>query len=102
MSKVTSKYQVTLPRKIARAHRIAPGSDIAFVSNGESLRVLVDSGVASEVRGGRTTVLESYDEASARQAVRNRRIMEQLGDAEGRMERGWTRDDLYSDRLGRL
>ncbi len=101
MSKVTSKYQVTLPRKIARAHRIAPGSEIAFVSNGESLRVLVDRGIESEVRGGRATALESFDEASERQVERNRRILKQIGGAAGRTGRGWTRDDLYTDRLGR-
>lgn len=101
MSKVTSKYQVTLPRRIARAHRIAPGSEIVFVSNGESLRVLVERGVESEALQGRATALESFDEASTRQAVRNRFILEQIGDVAGRTERGWTRDELYNDRLGR-
>lgn len=39
MSKVTSKLQVTLPKRIAERHGIAPGDEIDFESAGETIRI---------------------------------------------------------------
>ncbi len=40
MAKVTSKYQVTVPRKIAEQYGIRPGDDIDWVAAGEVIRVI--------------------------------------------------------------
>jgi AbrB family looped-hinge helix DNA binding protein len=39
VSKVTSKYQVTLPKKIAETYSIRPGDDIEWVPAGETMLV---------------------------------------------------------------
>lgn len=95
MSKVTSKYQVTLPRNIARAHRIEPGSELQFISSGDSLRVLVQpSGTRREDSLGEA--LASFDAATQRQDERNAAALKRVGAAsEGR---GWARADLYEER----
>ncbi len=40
MAKVTSKYQVTVPRKIAEQYNIRPGDDIDWVPAGDAIRVM--------------------------------------------------------------
>ena len=40
MAKVTSKYQVTVPRKIAEEYHIRPGDEIDWVPAGEAIRVI--------------------------------------------------------------
>jgi len=40
MAKVTSKYQVTVPRKIADEYHIHPGDDIDWVPAGDAIRVI--------------------------------------------------------------
>src|SRR5438067_3669098 len=40
MAKVTSKYQVTVPKKIAERYGILPGDDIDWVAAGEVIRVI--------------------------------------------------------------
>ena len=39
MSKVTSKYQVTLPKVIADKYNIHPGDEIEWIAAGDSIRV---------------------------------------------------------------
>jgi bifunctional DNA-binding transcriptional regulator/antitoxin component of YhaV-PrlF toxin-antitoxin module len=91
MSKVTSKYQVTLPRAIARAHRIVPGAEIAFESAGESLRVHL---VESEAGRDTAECLAHFDAATERQRRRNKEAVKRLGPV-AKSGRGWTREDLY-------
>jgi AbrB family looped-hinge helix DNA binding protein len=40
MAKITSKYQVTLPKKIAEAYKLRPGDEIQWISAGEVIRVI--------------------------------------------------------------
>ena len=98
MSKVTSKYQVTIPRSVARAHGILPGSDIVFESAGEVIRVRTGTEPLDE-GFERERALRWFDEATRRQAARDPEILKRLkGCAKGR---GWTRDELYAERLER-
>lgn len=39
MSRVTSKLQVTIPKRIAEQFSIKPGDDIEFVASADGLRV---------------------------------------------------------------
>lgn len=97
MSKVTSKFQVTLPRKIARAHQIEPGSELTFVSSGDSLRVIVQP-VITRKEEPLEAALASFDETTRRQAVRNAALLAKLGDRAS-CGRDWTREELYASRL---
>ncbi len=88
MAKVTSKYQVTVPRRIAEEYQIHPGDDIEWMSAGEVIRV---------VPAGKKDALESkdsrlrwFDQATERHRKRPvRRVKQQARD------RGWSREDLY-------
>lgn len=98
MSKVTSKLQVTLPRAVARAHGIRPGSEIVFESAGEVIRVHPGAGCGSKPAVGapREEALRWFDAATRRQAERDGEVLARLaGVAAGR---GWSRVDLYLER----
>lgn len=90
MAKVTSKLQVTIPKRIADQYSIAPGDDIDFVPAGDGIRI-----VTARRRPGRITVAERlrlFRAASDRQRQREM-AMKPLSEAS--TDRGWTREDLY-------
>jgi AbrB family looped-hinge helix DNA binding protein len=88
MAKVTSKLQVSVPRAIADRFGIRPGDDIEWRAEGNAIRVLPrkdgDEPLDREAR------LRSFDEATARQEIRNR-----AGGRARRAGRGWTREELH-------
>ena len=89
MAKVTSKYQVTLPKAIADEFNIRPGDDIEWVAAGEVIRVIPPG--KHVVTEGRESRLRLFDQATER--LRRR--------PEGRQnkryrDRGWRREDLYT------
>ena len=88
MAKVTSKYQVSIPRWLADQLNIAPGDNVEWSVAGEALRV---SRVAAGAPLSVDAKLEMFDAGTRRQAARNRQT-------KGRSPsggRGWTRDELY-------
>ena len=90
MSRVTSKLQVTVPKKLAEKHGIRPGSEIFFESATDGLRVRVPNSLRQE----RLTFderLRLFDEATRRQTQRNRRLTGKNAPS----DRGWKRTDLY-------
>jgi bifunctional DNA-binding transcriptional regulator/antitoxin component of YhaV-PrlF toxin-antitoxin module len=88
MAKVTSKYQVTLPRRIAEAYRIRPGDDIDWVPAGEVIRV-IPPGKRAESQS-RESQLGWFDQATER----HRKRASARGTGRPR-KRGWSREDLY-------
>jgi AbrB family looped-hinge helix DNA binding protein len=94
MSRVTSKLQVTVPKEIADRYGIRPGSDIAWVPAGDSLRVVPASEAPSSV--DLEERLRLFDAATARQRKRQGRRP-----AAGGKDRGWNREDLYDRGLPR-
>jgi AbrB family looped-hinge helix DNA binding protein len=92
MAKVTSKLQITLPKRIAEQHGIAPGDEIEFQSAGEVIRI-VPAGSRSRKRLDRRERLRLFDEASKRQAERASKLP--LPDRPP-AERDWQREDLYT------
>ncbi|MEE4175356.1 MAG: AbrB/MazE/SpoVT family DNA-binding domain-containing protein [Xanthomonadales bacterium] len=91
MSKITSKFQVTLPRRLAREYGLEPGDDIEFVAAGDIIHVLPPThsdaqGLSVEER------LRAFDAATERQRRRERSMG--LTDTPPE-ERDWTRDSLY-------
>src|SRR5438094_460075 len=86
MAKVTSKYQVTVPKKIAERYGIRPGDDIDWVAAGEVIRVIPQAKqVISENRESR---LRLFDQATERH---RRRPLARP--AKQPRERGWRRED---------
>jgi AbrB family looped-hinge helix DNA binding protein len=90
VSRITSKLQVTIPKAIAERYGIAPGDEISFVPAGDVLRVV--PGVASAAPAiDVESRLRIFDQASARQALRQKRRPARRP----RTDRGWTREELY-------
>ncbi len=88
MAKVTSKYQVTVPRAIADKYGIRPGDDIDWTPAGETIRVVPHG----KARGTDNVAsrLRLFDQATERQRARDRkRPVSSVRD------RGWRREDLY-------
>jgi AbrB family looped-hinge helix DNA binding protein len=92
MSKVTSKLQVTIPRRIAEQFSIKPGDEIEFVATAAGLRVVT----AARPDASTLSVAERlrlFDEGNERQRRRQARM--KLPDNPP-ADRGWTRDELYT------
>lgn len=90
MAKVTSKLQVTVPKRLAEAYGIRPGDNIEWAAAGNHLRI----DPARQPVPARTPEerLKRFDQASDRQRRR------QQGDFATKRSagRGWTRQDLYA------
>lgn len=92
MAKVTSKLQITLPKRIAEEYGIAPGDEIEFVPAGDVIQ-LVPGGQALDARFSAAERVRIFDAASERQREREKHMP---GDRKRRTERDWKREDLYS------
>ena len=92
MARVTSKLQVTVPKAIAEQFAIRPGDEIDWIPAGDGIRV-VKRKSPKRTQGGQSTAtrLRHFDQATERQAQRNRRAPRPVGTG----DRGWTREDLY-------
>jgi AbrB family looped-hinge helix DNA binding protein len=92
MAKVTSKYQVTVPKAIAEKYHIRPGDRIDWVPAGEVIRVIPPGKLA--VPQSSESQLRVFDQATERHRKRaatpaaTRTARKPRG-------RGWTREDLY-------
>jgi AbrB family looped-hinge helix DNA binding protein len=87
MSKVTGKFQVTLPKRLVTTYGIKVGDEVEFSAAGDRI-ALRPAGRKPMDRGRR---LREFDHATERQ--RNR---ERARPLEAASERGWTREELYS------
>jgi len=89
MSRVTSKFQVSIPRALAQRMGIRVGDDLAWEGVAGTLRARLAARPAA-----RLTLRERlrlFDAATERQRrrERGRRLPQSKG-------RGWTREDLYT------
>ncbi len=95
MSKVTSKLQVTIPKTIAEAYGIRPGSEVSWLPAGDAIRV--ES--ASTLRRPKVDLqkrLALFDQMTER--------IERLPPVKAAAPdsgRGWRREELYAERLDR-
>jgi AbrB family looped-hinge helix DNA binding protein len=87
MAKVTSKYQVTVPKMIAHKYGIRPGDRIEWVAAGDVIRVI--PAVQPQRQEDREARLRLFDQA----AKRRRRRAAPKGPPPD--DRGWRREDLY-------
>ena len=89
MSKITTKRQVTIPKRIADEYGIEPGDEIGWEAEGEAIRVVLrpePREVASVEE-----LLKLFDQATERQLQRQ----QGAAPARPRQDRGWTREELY-------
>ena len=89
MAKVTSKYQVTVPKAIAQLYGIRPGDEIEWVPAGETIRVVpLKRSAGKDIPAER---LRRFRQATVRQSRREK----EQGPLPTAKERGWTREELY-------
>lgn len=88
MAKVTSKYQVTVPRTVADRYGIRPGDDIDWVPAGDVIRVIPHGRDA--MSQNRELQLAVFDQATERHRKRP-----SVRAAKRPEDRGWRREDLY-------
>jgi AbrB family looped-hinge helix DNA binding protein len=92
MAKITSKLQVTIPKRIAEQYDLAPGDEIEFVPAGDVIRV-VPAGRRLPPRASPEERLRRFDAATARQRARERGMSLP---AKPPKRRDWKREDLYT------
>ena len=88
MAKVTSKFQVTVPKTIAERYSIRPGDEIEWIPAGDAIRVVpAKMHTPSENPAARVRL---FDQATERHRKRPAPRKQPSAD------RGWTREDLYT------
>jgi AbrB family looped-hinge helix DNA binding protein len=90
MPKVTSKLQITLPKRIAEKHGIVPGDEIRFESTGHSI-IIIPGKQPDPTTLSRDERLRLFDDATRRLAARAVELP-----ASTSTGRDWRREDLYS------
>ena len=88
MTRVTGKFQITLPKKLVDTYGIHVGDEVELVASGEVIAI-VPAG-AGKRRLSLEERLRLFDEATRRQSAR-----EPLPASTTSEDRGWTRDELY-------
>jgi AbrB family looped-hinge helix DNA binding protein len=89
---VTSKNQVSIPKAIAQRHAIRPGTELEFVSMGDAIRVTKKD--RSKQRLSTEERARIFDRIWQR--IRTKRPDPKVREPNAR---GWSREDLYADRL---
>ena len=89
MAKVTSNYQVRLPKAIVEKYNIRPGDNLDLVAAGKVIRVVPHGG--QTVAGDLESRLRAFDQATERLRRRSKKRGLQRAN-----DRGWTREDLYT------
>jgi len=91
---VTSKRQVTIPKKIADRYGISPGDQVHWQPAGDVIRV-VPPGRSSRPLD-REARLRVFDRATERQRDRDtQKRASEASSGKPPTDRGWTREDLY-------
>jgi AbrB family looped-hinge helix DNA binding protein len=99
--KVTSKLQLTVPKKIADQYGIRPGDELEWIPAGDSIRVEL---LRKARKGQELTAEERVALFDANTKWIDKLQAEQLEQAKKsghrttRENRGWTREELYEDR----
>lgn len=93
MAKVTSKLQITIPKRIAEQYGIKPGDELEFVAVAGGVR-LVPAGTWSQPKLSPEERVRLFDESTAYADKR----AEELGikPVEDESKRDWTREELYT------
>jgi AbrB family looped-hinge helix DNA binding protein len=87
MSKVTGKFQVTLPKRLVTTYGIKVGDEVLFSAAGG--RIALEPARPKVLDRDRR--LREFDRATERQQSRER-----SHPVKAARERGWTREEIYS------
>lgn len=90
MSRVTGKYQITLPKRLVDSYGIRVGDEVEIVAAGESIAIVPARALAPVLSAQER--LRHFDQATRRQEARQHGE-QQRGDA---TDRGWGREELYT------
>ena len=90
MSKITGKFQITLPKRLVDAYGIKIGDDVDLVAAGDSIS-LVPARRAKAAAASPQERLLYFDRATDRQRKRGR-----TRTLESEKDRGWTREEIYT------
>ncbi len=93
MAKVTKDLQVTIPKDIADAYGITPGTDVEFVPAGDTIQLIPQGRRMSVPTLSVEERLRLFDESRERQRLREKELNIP---AEAPADRGWRREDLYT------
>jgi AbrB family looped-hinge helix DNA binding protein len=91
MSRVTSRFRVTVPKAIAERYGIRPGDEIDWVPAGDTIRVVPPARRMPRTTDSRARRLALFDQATERQRERQRGQTRRWRGT----DRGWYREDLY-------
>jgi len=89
MSRLTSKYQLTIPRALAKSAGLTPGAEVSWEAVGDAIRLRAETGHKREIRSV-TDQLILFDLATEREQHRMHARA-----AAPAQDRGWSREDLY-------
>ena len=89
MSKVTGKFQITLPKRLVDTYGIKVGDDLTLLPAGKSISLVPARQVNDAVANSRQRLVY-FDRATERQ--RKREGKRKFRSAK---DRGWTREELY-------
>lgn len=90
MTRVTGKFQITLPKRLVDAYGIRVGDEVDVVAAGDIISIVPGSARSAQTTLSPQERLRYFDEATRRQRGRNSTLAPATSD-----ERGWTRDELY-------
>ncbi len=99
---MTSKLQLTVPKKIADQYGIRPGDELEWIPAGESIRVEL---VRRKAKAGNELTAEEklalFDAGTKRlHELHAEELKRNQGNRVTRETRGWTREELYNDDRG--
>lgn len=90
MSKITGKFQITLPKRLVDSYGIKVGDDVDLLPSGDSI-CLVPARRAKTAAATPQERLSYFDRATERQRKREGTRTLKSG-----KDRGWTREELYT------
>ena len=93
MAKVTSKLQITIPKRIAEQFGIEPGDELEFVAGGGGIR-LVPAGRHTDLRLSREERVRLFDASMRYVDERAKKLG--INPKEDESERDWTREEFYT------
>jgi len=99
MPRITSKLQITIPKRLAEQVGLGPGDEVEFLAAGDGIRMVP----AGKARAGALSTperLRLFQAASERQRARDK-AWEKPGEparsgGPAGSARGWTRSELYT------
>lgn len=90
MTRITGKFQITLPKRLVDSYGIRVGDEVEIVAAGESIAIIPARTLAPVLSAQER--LRHFDQATRRQEARQRGEQRRGAAA----ERGWDREELYT------